>query len=341
MVRGRPRERPKVTVLFKPHRRLMEELEESFEVVYFRGRLPPSDWVKNSLPGSSAVVTAPYHVVGEELLAMAGESLRLVVVYGSGYDRVDLRAADARGVCVANCPESIAEAVADHAVGLLIALIRGIVRGDSYVRSGEWAGTAAPRAFIGRTISSLTIGILGLGRVGSAVARRLSGFGARLVYWSRRRKPEAEKLLPMSYCPDPYCVAREADAVVVTVALTPQTRGLIGEDLISAMKEGAYIVNVSRGEVIDEAALVRALREGRLGGAALDVFAEEPLRPGNPLTGLGNVVLTPHIAGYTWESMEGAAEEAAQAIMDCLLLGRTPRNALTPRACAKSCEPLI
>ncbi len=341
MVRGSARERPRVTALFKPHKRLMEELGEEFEITFFRGRLPPPEWVSKNLPGSSALIVAPYHVVSDELLDIAGESLKLVVIYGSGHDKVDLRAAESRGVCVANCPDSIAEAVADHAIGLLLALVRGIVRGDSYVRGGEWVGTAAPREFIGRTISSLTIGILGLGRVGAAVARRLAGFGARLVYWSRRRKPEAEKLAPMRYCPNPHCVAREADAVVITLALTPETRGLVGEDFISAMKEGAYIVNVSRGEVIDEGALVKALREGRLGGAALDVFSNEPIGPENPLTRLENVVLTPHIAGYTWEAMEGAAVEAAQAIKDCLLLGRPPRNALTPGTCADTCEPLI
>lgn len=341
MVRGSAGERPRVTALFRPHRRLMEELGEEFEIVFFRGRLPPPEWVMSNLPGASALVVAPYHVVGGGLLDTAGESLRLIVIYGSGHDKTDLQAAEARDVCVANCPDSIAEAVADHAVGLLLALIRGIVRGDSYVRGGEWVGTAAPREFIGRTLSSLTVGILGLGRVGAAVARRLAGFGVRLVYWSRRRKPEAEKLVPMRYCPDPYCVAREADAVVIALALTPETRGLVGGDFISAMKEGAYVINVSRGEVIDEDALVKALRDGRLGGAALDVFTDEPIGPGNPLTRLENVVLTPHIAGYTWEAMEGAAVEAAQAIRECLLLGRPPRNALTPGTCAKACEPLI
>ncbi len=341
MVRGGAGERPRVTALFKPHRRFMEELEERFEVVFFRGRLPPPEWVRNNLPGASVLVVAPYHVVSGDLIDAAEGSLRLVVVYGSGYDKIDLEAAEAREVCVANCPDSIADAVADHAVGLLLALIRGIIRSDSYVRGGEWVGTAAPRKFIGRTLSSLTVGILGLGRVGAAVARRLAGFGVRLVYWSRRRKPEAEKLVPMRYCPDPYCVAREADAVVIALALTPETRGLVGEDFISAMKEGAYIINVSRGEVIDEEALVKALSDGRLGGAALDVFTNEPIGPENPLTGLENVVLTPHIAGYTWDAMEGAALEAAQAIKECLLLGRPPRNALTPGTCAKACEPLI
>ncbi len=341
MVRGSARERPRVTSLFKPHRRLLEELGGDFEVIFFRGRLPPPEWVMNNLPESSAIVAAPYHVVSGELLDTAGKSLRLVVVYGSGHDRIDLRAAEARGVCVANCPDSIAEAVADHAVGLLLALIRGIVKGDSYVRGGKWVGTAAPREFIGRTLSSLTVGILGLGRVGAAVARRLAGFGVRLVYWSRRRKPEAEKLVPMRFCPDPRCVAREADAVVIALALTPETRGFVGEDFISAMRDGAYIINVSRGEIVDEGALVKALMEGKLGGAALDVFTSEPIGPENPLTRLDNVVLTPHIAGYTWEAMEGAAVEAAQAVKDCLLLGRPPRNALLPRTCAKACKPLI
>lgn len=341
MVRGSAKERFRVAVLFKPHKRLVKELGERFEVIFFRGRLPPPEWVSENLPGSSALVVAPYHVVNDKFLDIAGESLKLVVIYGSGHDKVDLPAAESRGVCVANCPDSIAEAVADHAVGILLALVRGIVRGDSYVRDGKWVGTAAPREFIGRTIGSLTIGILGLGRIGAAVARRLAGFGARLVYWSRRRKPEVEKLVPIRHCPDPYCVAREADAVVISLALTPETRGFVGEDLISSMKEGAYIINVSRGEVIDEEALVKALRSGKLGGAALDVFTNEPIGPENPLTRLDNVVLTPHIAGYTWEAMEGAAAEAAQAINECLLLGRPPRNALTPRTCAEACKPLV
>lgn len=341
MVRDSAGERPRVTLFFKPHRRFFEELGNDFAVTYFRGRVPPPEWVRRNLPGSSALVVAPYHTVGEDVLEMAGKALKLVVVYGSGHDKVDLLAAESRGVCVANCPDSIAEAVADHAVGLLISLVRGVVRADSYVRKGEWVGTAAPRQFIGRTLGSMTVGILGLGRVGAAVARRVAGFGARLVYWSRRRKPEVEKAVPIKHCPDPVCVAKESDAVIVALALTPETRGIVGEDFISAMRDGAYIVNVSRGEVIDEDALVRALKSGKLGGAALDVFVKEPLAPDNPLTKLENVILTPHIAGYTWEAMEGAAVEAAQAIKECLLLGRPPRNALLPRTCADACKPLV
>ena len=214
-------------------------------------------------------------------------SLRLIANYGVGYDRVDAAAASARGVAVTNTPGVLDAATADLAIALMLAVRRGVVAGDRFVRSGRWATHWAEAPSLGRDVSGATFGIVGLGRIGSAVARRAAGFDMRVLS-VRRSDGDLDAVLP------------ECDVVSLHVPLTAETRGLITRERLALLRDGATIVNTARGDVVDEDALVAELVSGRI-SAGLDVFAHEPGVP-RELLELPNVVLTPHIGSATVET---------------------------------------
>ncbi len=317
----------KVVLATRIHPDAVELLERHFKVVVNPyGRKYVFEWLCEELRDAWGLIVTPRIPVREELLRCGGR-LRIVVTVSSGYDHIDLRAAERLGICVANTPDPIADAVAEHALGLALALLRNIVYGDRYIRSGNWGSGPAPRAMLATMLKGKVAGILGMGRIGLRLARLLNAVGAgRINYWSRRRKPEVETI-GARYV-DLETLFRESDALFITIALTPETRHLVGEEKLRLMKKNAILVNVSRGAVVDEQALVKALREGWIAGAALDVFEQEPLPPDHPLINMENVVLTPHIAGYTWESIREAALLAAHHLVEFLEKGGTG-NALT------------
>jgi glyoxylate reductase len=209
-------------------------------------------------------------------------SLRLIANYSVGYDRIDVDAANARGVAVTNTPGVLDAATADLALALMLAARRGVVTGDRLIRAGGWAGLRD-----GREVSGATLAVVGAGRIGSAVARRAAGFDMRVLL-VRRSEGDLDAAL------------READIVTLHVPLNPETRGLLSRERLALLKDGATLVNTARGAVVDEDALVAELTSGRI-TAGLDVFAHEPHVPGE-LLDLPNVVLTPHIASDTIET---------------------------------------
>jgi glyoxylate reductase len=247
--------------------------------------------------------------------------LRWVSVHAVGTDNVDLDAAAARGVAVANTPGVLDEATADLCVALALAAARRVAEGDRLVRSGGWTGFSTD-LLLGLDLAGATAGLVGLGGVGRAVARRLvAGFGMHGLYAGRRRQPEPEEALGLEHAALDDLL-RAADLVTLHVPLTAATRGMIGAPELALMRPGAVLVNVSRGPVVDEAALVAALREGRI-AAGLDVFDEEPLAPGHPLTALDNVVLTPHIASAGRVARAGMAGLAVDNLL-AMAAGRRP-----------------
>ncbi len=300
--------------------------------LYYPGRCADRDWLLKELSDADALVVTPYQRVDEDLMVNASR-LSIIVIHGSGTDLVDLELACLKGICVANVADVVAEAVAEHVLALILSSIRNVVAGDKAVRRGEWVEGMAPRRFLGRSLKGVKVGIIGLGRVGTEVARLLKLLRAEVLYWSRRRKKWLERELGIKYL-DFTELLKSADAVVVAVALTPETKGLIGSRELSLLRDGALIVNVSRGGVIDENALIKELRSGRI-RAALDVFSKEPLPKNHPLTTLDNVILTPHIAGYTLEAVEGMGLKAALIIANYLLRGRVPETAVNREVCER------
>ena len=220
-------------------------------------------------------------------------SLRLIANYGVGYDRIDVEACRARGVAVTNTPGVLDAATADLAFGLILAVRRRLVEGDHLVRAGAWGTTWSAGPFLGREVSGATLGIVGLGRIGAAVARRAAGFEMRVLHHRRLHGDddtyrELDDLL------------RESDVVSLHTPLTPETTGLVSRERLALLRDGAALVNTARGAVVDEDALVDELVSGRI-SAGLDVFVHEPHVP-EALLGLPNVVLTPHIASATLET---------------------------------------
>jgi glyoxylate reductase len=228
--------------------------------------------------------------------------LRLVANYGAGYDGIDVEACRRRGVAVTNTPGVLDGATADLAFGLILATRRRIVEADSMVRARSWESGWAEGQILGEDVCGATLGIVGLGRIGRAVARRARAFDMRVLYTQRRRLPAAEERREgVEYRPLDALLA-EAEIVTLHLPITEETRGLIDERRLRLMRDGACLVNTARGQIVDEAPLVEALVEGRL-RAGLDVFANEPQVPAE-LLALPNVVLTPHIGSATAQTRE-------------------------------------
>ena len=252
-------------------------------------------------------------------------ALRVIANFGVGFEHIDVAAATRRGLPVTNTPGVLTDATADLAFALILATARRIVQGDKRVREGKFTYWA-PLLFLGWEVSGKTLGIIGAGRIGQAVAKRAHGFGMRVIYHSRTRlTPAAEQALHVSYAPLEDLL-READFVTLHVPLTPQTRHLIGRRELELMKPTAHLINTARGPVVDEAALVEALRRGEIGGAGLDVYEREPeLSPG--LAGLDHVVLLPHVGSATIETRTKMGLMAAANLL-AGLRGERPPNCL-------------
>lgn len=242
-------------------------------------------------PEIRAIATSGGQGASAEVIA-ACPRLELISIYGVGYDAVDMAACRARGIKVTNTPDVLNDDCADLAVGLVLALARGIVKAEAFARA-EWQGASFP---LQRRVTGMRVGILGLGRIGLAVAKRLEGFGTDIAYSARSAKP-----VPYAFLPDPEALAARSDVLIVTALANAETRHIVSAKVIEALGPKGLLVNISRASNIDEAALLDALAAGRLGGAALDVFEDEPRLNPRFLT-LPNVVLQPHHASATVET---------------------------------------
>jgi len=244
--------------------------------------------------------------------------LRIVANFGVGYDAIDVAACAERGVLVTNTPGVLDDDTADLAFALILATRRRVVEGDRRVRSGGWTGSSSEER-LAEQVTGSTLGIVGLGRIGRAVARRADGFGLRLLYAGRRRLEAA----PAEFR-DLDALLAEADTVTIHAPLTPETRGLIDARRLALLRDGACLVNTARGEIVEETALVAELVSGRI-RAGLDVFAHEPRVP-PALLGLPNVVLTPHLGSATRQTRE----RMTRLVVDNLLSVARGRPPLTP-----------
>ena len=245
-------------------------------------------------------------------------NLKIVSSYGVGYDAIDATAAMARGVVVTHTPDVLNDEVADTAIMLWLAVSRQLVVNDNYVRSGRWE--AEGNAPLSRSIQNRTVGILGLGRIGQTIASRASMFNATILYHTLSAKD-----VPYTYCADLVDMARQSDVVICITPGGPETQHLVNRDVLDALGPEGTLINVSRGSVVDEAALVEALQDGRLGAAGLDVFEEEPSVPA-ALLGMENVVLQPHVGSATVETRQAMGDLTCDNLSQYLKDGTT----LTP-----------
>ena len=281
--------------------------------------LPKTELIRR-LAGKDALICQIISAIDDEVLA-AAPGLKVVSNVAVGFNNIDVAAARKRGVVVTNTPDVLTETTADFAWALLMAAARRIVEADQFARSGQWTRWQWDLLW-GHDVYGKTLGIVGFGRIGRAVARRAQGFGMRVLYHDTvRADGAAERELRATYA-EPDVLFRESDFVSLHTLLVAETRHLVNERTLRLMKKTAILVNAARGPIIDEAALVRALREGWIAGAGLDVFEEEPkIHPG--LLPLENVVLAPHIASA---SLDTRLAMATLAVRNCLavLEGKPP-----------------
>lgn len=275
------------------------------------------------LQGMQGLICHIVSAIDEEVLG-ASRDLKIVANVAVGYNNIDVAAARRRGIVVTNTPDVLTETTADFAWALLMAAARRVIEADQYARAGQWKAWKWDLLW-GMDVHGKTLGVLGFGRIGRAVARRAGGFGMRVLYHDAQRpEPAVEQELRATYA-DPDTLLRESDFVSVHTPLMTETRHLVNETALRKMKKTAILVNAARGPIVDEAALVRALSEGWIAGAGLDVFEEEPrIHPG--LLPLRNVVLAPHIASASHDTRVAMA---TLAVRNCLavLEGKPP---LTP-----------
>ncbi|KYH40243.1 MAG: glyoxylate reductase [Candidatus Bathyarchaeota archaeon B26-2] len=300
-------------------------LKSKFEVEVWPEETPPPKSIliekAKEVDGLCCLLTDK---IDEEVIEAAGEKLKVISQVAVGYDNIDVEAATRRGIYVTNTPGVLTDTTADFAFALLMATARRIPEADKYVREGKWKIPWGLMMFLGQDVWGKTIGIIGLGRIGSAVAKRAKGMNMRVLYYDVYRNENLEKELGVEYV-DLETLLRESDFVTIHVPLLPSTYHLINEERLRLMKRNAVLVNTSRGPVVDEEALYKALKEGWIWAAGLDVWTEEPTDPENPLLKLDNVVATPHIASASIETRTKMALMAVENII-AALEGRTPPN---------------
>ncbi len=260
--------------------------------------------------------------IDADVLEASRPTVKIFANYAVGFDNIDREAAKRLGIMITNTPDVLTDTVAEHTFALMLAIAHRVVEADKFVRAGKYVGWA-PMLLLGSDLSRKTLGIIGLGRIGSRVAfHAVKGFDMKVIYYDVKRNEEFEKIYGAVFSEKIDDVLRKADFVSIHVPFIPQTHHLIGETQLKLMKPTAYLVNTSRGPIVDETALAVALNAKTIAGAAIDVFEFEPkVMPG--LLGLDNVILTPHIASATEETRAKMSELAATNIIEALE-GRTP-----------------
>jgi glyoxylate reductase len=258
----------------------------------------------------------------------AAPKLKIVSQLAVGFDNIDLAEATKRGIYVTNTPEVLTDTTADFAWTLLIAVARRVVEADKYVRSGQWKVAWHPAMLTGRDVYGATIGIVGAGRIGYAVAKRAKGFDMKILFYDVVPRPEIEKDLGAKKV-DMDTLLKESDFVSIHVPLMKETHHLMNAEKLKLMKKTAYLINNSRGPVVDEKALYEALKNGQIAGAGLDVFEQEPIPLDSPLLKLENVVLAPHISSASLETRSKMSEMVAENLVS-FFQGKSPSNLVNP-----------
>ena len=281
----------------------------------FSRTLTPEELIEK-IKGVDAILSLLNDHIDGDVIDAAGPQLKIISNYAVGFDNIVVKDATDRGVVVTNTPsEEVDEAVAEHTWALISSLTRRVIEADEATRRGAYHGWE-PDIFLGTSLIGKTLGIIGMGGIGTMVARRAVGYKMNVTYNKHTRDTECEEKLGVRYC-DLDSLLAESDVVTLHVPLTEETRHMINKETLAKMKKGAFLINTARGPVVNESDLVEALRSGQLGGAALDVFDNEPnIDP--ELIGMPNVITTPHIASATHEARNKMGEMAVAAILDTL-----------------------
>lgn len=284
-------------------------MEELFETTLNREDRPLSrDELAAAMQSADVLVPTVTDRIDAALIEQAGDSLGLIASFGAGVDHIDLAAARARKIIVTNTPGVFTDDTADLTMALIIGVPRRLREGTSLIRRSAWTGWA-PSALLGRKLGGKVLGIVGMGRIGQAVAFRARAFGLRILYHNRHRLPQAiEAMFGAEYAPSLDALLAQSDIVTLHCPATEETRGMIDTDRIAAMRPGAALINTARADLVDYEAMIGALESGHLGGAGLDVFPHEPMVDAR-LVALPNVIAQPHVGSATIEGREASGEK--------------------------------
>lgn len=320
--------KPKVYVTRMLPERGLKIIKEHFDSeVWPEYAPPPKKVIIQKSTNVDALVTLLSDKIDAEVFD-AAPKLKIVSQIAVGYDNIDLKEATKRGIYVTNTPEVLTDTTADFAWALLMAIARRVVEADKYVRADKWKVAWHPEMLQGRDVYGATMGIVGAGRIGYEVARRAKGFKMKILFYDVIPRPEMEKDFGATKV-DLDTLLQESDFVSVHVPLMKETLHLIDEPKLRMMKKTAYLINNSRGPVVDEEALTKALREGWIAGAGLDVFEQEPTPKSNPLLRMDNVVVAPHISSASYETRSRMAEMVAENLV-AFFEKRKPPNLVNP-----------
>ena len=299
----------------------------------FDARLNPSDRIMSAeeiveqCQGATVLCPCGFDPIDSHLISKLPDSVKLIATISAGTQHIDVSAATQRGIYVSNTPDVVAEDTADLTVGLMISVCRRLIDLDNVVRRGDWQGFKVDDPLCGLRVWGKTVGIIGLGGIGQAVAHRTRGFRMSVLYHNRKRNRTAEKEFEARYCPDLYELLALADIVSIHCPLTPQTQHLIDDHAFAAMKPNSVLINAARGAVVDEDALIRALQNGVIAGAGLDVYKNEP-KVNPALIEMQNVVLSPHIGTATTEARNDMGFRVIENIEMYLATGE-PKDRVT------------
>jgi glyoxylate reductase len=320
--------KPKVYVTRGLPERGLKIIMERFDAeVWPEYAPPPKKTIIEKAKDVDALATLLSDKIDAEVFD-AAPKLKMIAQLAVGFDNVDVQEATKRGIYVSNTPEVLTDTTADFAWTLLMALARRVVEADKYVRMGKWKVGWHPAMLQGRDVYGATMGIVGAGRIGYAVAKRATGFSMKILFYDVIPRPEMEKDFGAKKV-DLDELLKQSDFVSVHVPLMKETHHLINAEKLRLMKKTAYLINNSRGPVVDEKALYEALNEGRIAGAGLDVFEQEPTSLANPLLKLDNVVVAPHISSASYETRSKMAEMVADNLI-AFFEGKKPPNLINP-----------
>jgi glyoxylate reductase len=319
--------KPKIYVTRDIGERGLKIIRQHFDTEVWPEYAPPP---KKTIIEKARTVDALATLLSDKIDAEvfdAAPKLKIVSQLAVGFDNIDVAEATKRGIYVTNTPEVLTDTTADFAWALLLAVARRVAEADKYVRTGQWKVGWHPNMMAGRDVYGATIGVVGAGRIGYAVAKRATGFDMKILFYDVVPRPEIEKLGAQKA--DLDTLLKQSDFVSIHVPLMKETHHLINEQKLRLMKKTAYLINNSRGPVVDEKALYKALKEGWIAGVALDVFEQEPIPVDSPLLKLDNVVLAPHISSASLETRSRMAEMVAENLV-AFFEGRKPPNLINP-----------
>lgn len=298
----------KILLTRKLHKFAMNELKKRYDVYVHDGAIPmPKGKLLSRINQADGLVCFPYDMIDKEIIENA-KKLKVISTYSVGYDHIDLQKAKSRKIKIGYTPDVLTNATADLAVALLLDSMRRITEGDRMIRNGSWKVIFGPHDYVGTDIEGKTIGIFGMGRIGRAVAKRISPFGMKITYHSKNKIPKSEeKKLNAKYVSLDE-LFEKSDVVTIHVPYTKDTHEIVNMHLLKKMKKTSHLINTSRGKIINEKDLINALRSKSIAGAGLDVFENEPIGKTNEFVKMKNVVLAPHIGSSTAETRKKMAE---------------------------------